>query len=348
MMAEDPSFRSNYIEGVGKFQGMRARAFWQEVIALLRGKSAELLSFDDIRARLRLREESYRGLQDIPVEMIKGSVGRYRDFTSTFLPRSNEMRERWSRVYAKVSSMEGVPPIEVFKVGDVYFVRDGNHRVSVARQISAKTIQAHVTELPTDIHLSSGTTLEDLDAAMSYLAFLDESKIKQVRPHLQSIQLSEPSRYPELLGHIYLHAQVMEQLRGGPVEMADASADWYDNVYRPAVTLIRKHDVLNLTGESDRTEADLYLWMVDHLREVRRQYGNESRTRRFSHALVDYLSQKKIAIPRDLINEDDQSVMLSRSQVIEAVRVAREKEAASTADSAEDGAEASDAGDDRE
>lgn len=325
-MAEDPTFRSNYIEGINKFQSARQQAFLQEMVSLLRGKSAELLSFEDIRTRLRLREESYKGLQDIPVDQIKGSVGRYHEFTNNFLPKKSEMKDRWSRVYAKVNSLEGVPPIEVYKVGDVYFVRDGNHRVSVARQIGAKTIQAHVTELPTSVQISPETTLKDLDEAAAYVAFLEETGLKQTRHHHQSMQLSEPSRYPELMGHIYLHAQVMEMTRGEPVSMSVAAADWYDNVYRPALTLIRKYNILERAqGQEHRTEADLYLWMVDHLREVRQQFGHDTRTRKFSDALVDYLSQKKMPIPRELLDEKDQSVVLSRTQVLRAVRE-KEKE----------------------
>lgn len=320
-MAEDRSFQTSYQEGMSKFQGLRTKAFLQEMVSLLRGQSAELLSFDDVRARLRLRAESYKGLQDIPVDKIIGSVGRHKEFTQTFLPKSDETRDRWSRVYAKVNSLEGVPPIEVYQVDDVYFVRDGNHRVSVARQIDAKTIQAHVTELPTEIDLEPGMTLEDLDAAAAYVTFLDETQLKFTRPHHQSIQLSDPSGYAELLAHIYLHGQVMEQICGEVVKTSDAATDWYDNIYRPALTLIRKHNVLERAGEEKKhTEADLYVWMVEHLRDIRRQCGHETDTRKFSHALVDYLTEKKIAIPRDLLDEDDESVILSRTQVMKALR----------------------------
>jgi hypothetical protein len=324
-MSDDPSFQQNYIEGMNRFGQARSRAFFEELLNLLRGKSAELLSFEDIRTRLRLREESYKGLQDIEIARIRGSVGRYKNFTSTFLPKNNEMRERWSRVYAKINSMEGVPPIEVYKVGDVYFVRDGNHRVSIARQMGMSTIQAHVTELPTSVQITPNMTLEDLDAATSYAAFLDETGLRGSRPHLQSIQLSEPSRYPELLGHIYLHAQVMEQQRGEPVSMQEAATNWYDNVYRPAITLIRKYEVLKHVGGNTRTEADMYLWMVDHLREIRQQFGGEAKARKFSDALVDYLSERKIPIPRELLDEDDDSVILSRTQVMRAVQLKKQE-----------------------
>ncbi|MGJ3239437.1 MAG: hypothetical protein ACFE0Q_12075 [Anaerolineae bacterium] len=316
-MAEDHTFQTNYLEGVNKFQSVRSKAFFSEMLNLLRGQSAELLSFDDVRARLRLREESYKGLQDIPLDKIVGSVGRHKDFTSTFLPKTNEMKERWSRVYAKMNSLEGVPPIEVYQVDDVYFVRDGNHRVSVAREINSKTIQAHVTELPTAVDLEPGMTLEDLDAAAAYVNFLEETHLKRLRPMHQSMQLSDPSGYAELMGHIYLHGQVMETLHNTPIKTEDAAADWYDNIYRPAVTLIRKHQVLDRTGENKKhTEADLYIWMVDHLRDIRRQQDNKNPPRKFSHALVDYLTEKKIAIPRELLDETDDTVVLSRSQAL--------------------------------
>lgn len=318
-MAEDPSFKVSYVEGVNKFQNLRTRAFLQEMLSLLRGQSTELLSFDDVRARLRLRAESYKGLQDIPLDKVVGSVGRSREFTRTFLPKTNEMRERWSRVYAQMNSMAGVPPIEVYKVGDTYFVRDGNHRVSVARQIGAKTIQAHVTELPSAFELKPGMTLSDLDEAAVYINFLDETELNRTRPHHQSLRLSNPSGYAELLAHIYLHGQVLERMRGEPVKMSEAAADWYDNIFRPAVTLIRKYDVLKLTREENKyTEADLYIWMVDHLRDIRRQFKDDTQndTRKFSHALVDYLAGKKIPIPRELLDEEDDSVILSRTQVM--------------------------------
>src|SRR5690606_38219672 len=137
------------------------------------------------------------------LDQIKGSVGRYTEFTSNFLPKSNDMRDRWSRVYAKVNSLEGVPAIEVYKIGDVYFVRDGNHRVSVARHIGAKYIQAHVTDLPTSVSVTPDMTLEDLDAKAAYVQFLEETELSRMRPHHQSIELSEPARYSELMGHIY-------------------------------------------------------------------------------------------------------------------------------------------------
>jgi hypothetical protein len=314
----DDSFQMNYTEGLSVFQNARRKAFWQEMLGLLRGQSAELLSFDDIKARLRLREESYRGLQNVPLDKIAGSVGRYREFTSNFLPKKTASQERWSRVYAQVSSMEGVPPIEVYKVGDVYFVRDGNHRVSVARQLGAKTIEAHVTELPTSVQLAPGMSPEELDEAAAYAAFLEETGFNRTRPHHRSMKLTNVTRYPEMLGHIYLHQNFLEKAQGKPVNFEEAAADWYDNVFRPAITLIRKYDVLE--HYPDRTEGDLYLWMVDHLREVREELGEEATSRSFSDALVDFLNERKIPIPKELLVEDDPTVSLTRAEVMRQVQ----------------------------
>jgi hypothetical protein len=310
-MPHDELFQSNMIEGMNRFQNARMRAFWQDMMGLLRGQPAELLSFEDIRTRLRLHEESYRGLQDVPLDRIIGSVGRYKDFSRNFLPRSGEMQERWSRVYAQANSMEGLPPIELYKVDDVYFVRDGNHRVSVARQLGNKTIEAHVTELPTVIDLEPNMTRDELHAATLYAAFLDETKLTRTRPHHQSMQLSDPNRFSDLRRHISLHAIVLEKTRTEPLTVEEAAADWYDNVYRPAVTLIRKYKV---TME-ELTEADVYVVLVEHLTQLRAEQGEEAATRTFSDAIANLMAEKKQAVPRELHEEKDKSVTLTRSQI---------------------------------
>lgn len=298
----------NFLEGVNAFQSARLRAFWDEVFSLVRGKPAELLSFEDVRARLRLREEYYKGTMDVPLEHIVGSVGRFRDFTAKFLPKSNKMQDRWSRVYAQANGMMGLPPIELYKVGDVYFVRDGNHRVSVARQMGSRTIQAHVTELPTSISLQPGMSADELAAAAAYAEFLDITGLAQTRPHHQSITLSEPSRYDDLLGHVYLHGAVMQTTEGRAVSLREAASNWYDNVYRPAVTLIRKYKVLQ--HAPGRTEGDLYLWMIDHLRDAKEEVGDEAKARSFSDALADYLASRRISVPKDLLFEKDPKIAL--------------------------------------
>jgi hypothetical protein len=322
-MPDDDFEHLNIMEGISAFQSARVRAFWDEMFSLLRGKPAELLSFDDVRARLRLRAEYYKGLRDVPLDQIVGSVGRYREFTSRFLPKKGVAQERWSRVYAQAYGQHGLPPIEVYQVGDVYFVRDGNHRVSVARQMGATFIQAHVTELPTSVCLKPGMSEEELDAAEAYAEFLAETRLSSTRPHHQPFTLTEPSRYHDLLGHVYLHQTILERLQNRSLTLDEAAADWYDNVYRPAVTLIRKYGILELAD--NRTETDLYLWLVEHLREVKELYGEKTDIRSFRDALVDFLSAKQMPIPEDLLDEKSQTVQIARVNLDEALDRYRER-----------------------
>jgi len=324
-MAEDNMFRSNYVEGVNKFEGMRTKAFWQDILNLVTRQSSELMSFDEVRSRFNLHEEHYQGIHEVPLDQIVGSVGRYKDFTATFLPKSNNMKERWSRVYAVANGMEGLPPIELYKVGEVYFVRDGNHRVSVARQLDTKTIEAHVTELPTTVPLRPGMTVQQMESSEAYANFLEKTQLSRAVPDHESIELTIPARYHELMGHIFMHQRVVEQIKGQPVTTEQATAHWYDTIYKPAVELIRKHNVLELRKDDKmtRTEGDLYLWLMDHLLDLRRQYRDSAPDRKFSDALKTYLEEENIDVPEELEDETDSSVILSRTQVMKAVNAKR-------------------------
>ena len=143
------------LQGVQRYESAITRAFWEEIFGRLRGKPVHLLNFEEERARLGLWKELYVGLQDVPLAAIVGSVGRHQDFTRSFLPKSGGVnKDRWSRVFAETVGKTGLPPVELYKVNDVYFVRDGNHRVSVARDMGSDRIEAYVTEL---------TALENID-----------------------------------------------------------------------------------------------------------------------------------------------------------------------------------------
>ena len=324
-MAVSQNYQQRLNEGRVKFQSVYNKAFWRELLSQLTGRHQDLLNFDEIRSRLHLHEEHYEGVRDVPLDQIVGSVGRYKDFTASFLPRKSGMKERWSRVYALANSLEGPPPIELYKVGEVYFVRDGNHRVSVARQLNAKTIQAHVIEMPTTIPLRPGMSHRELEAAEAYANFLDETGLSRAVTEHESIELTEPSRYHELMGHIFLHERVMEPLEGHALTTEEATADWYFTMYKPAIDLIRKHNVLGLAkGKHDaRTEGDLFLWLMNNLLDLRHQYGDDAPVKSISGALKTYLQEEHVRVPEALESERDQSVLLTRSQALKAVRARR-------------------------
>src|SRR5215472_11125932 len=200
----DPESAIATAESSRHFTQARMGAFWQEVWSFLTGRSIDLLRFEEVRNRLLLRDERNLGLQEIPLDKIVGSVGRYRDFTRTFLPRTNAIRSRWQRLDALARGSEGFPPIEVYKVGDAYFVIDGNHRVSVARQLGAKTIEAYVTELPTSVPLEADIQPDDLLIKQGYADFLRQTHLDVIRPG-SSVILTEPARYQEVIEHISVH-----------------------------------------------------------------------------------------------------------------------------------------------
>src|ERR1051326_8977142 len=139
MSLKDESYHS----ALQDFSDARAKATMQEVLARLTGRSNELLSYEEVAEKLKLSARSESGVKEIPIKSIVGSVGRYSDFTRSFLPLNDTDKERWARVKAAIDDPNGrgLPPIDVYKVGAVYFVLDGNHRVSVARQEGFEHIQ---------------------------------------------------------------------------------------------------------------------------------------------------------------------------------------------------------------
>jgi hypothetical protein len=174
----------------------------------------------------------------------------------------------------------------VYKVGDVYFVIDGNHRVSVAHQLGARTIEAYVTELPTSVPLEVDTKPDDLLIKEGYADFLRQTHLDVVRPGSE-VLLTEPARYRELIEHISVHRYYMGIEKKGPVSWDDAVGSWYDHVYMPLITMIRKHEILQQFP--GRTEADLYAWLIKHQEALRLQHGGEVVTP--EEVVTDFLEQ---------------------------------------------------------
>ncbi|HET6885387.1 MAG TPA: hypothetical protein VFH32_04125 [Rubrobacteraceae bacterium] len=131
------------------FVRARHRALAGRVVALLRGEGEDLLSFDEVRRVSRANGGLRRGRREVEVRRIVGSVGRYRQFDRNFMPRKASLRDKWERVDRAFVRGEELPPVSLYKIGDAYFVEDGNHRVSVARYQGVEMIDAEVTELLT-------------------------------------------------------------------------------------------------------------------------------------------------------------------------------------------------------
>jgi hypothetical protein len=263
----------------------RAGALVQGVICAFKNCSVDLIPFEQVKTQLHLVQRQNRGLQEIELDNIRGSVGRYRDFTSAFLPRGAHLRKRWELV-SRFGAEQGIPPIEVYKVGEAYFVVDGNHRVSTARQAGMETIPAYVSEYKTSVELSGEADLAELMTKSEYLAFLKKTRLGEFRPGSE-ILFTTPGRYEELEQLITVFRETLENSRGEPVTDEEALLDWFDLIYIPAIRSIRESGAMERFP--GRTEADLFIWMWQHQDQLLERYPESSEENNGGNTVVPFL-----------------------------------------------------------
>ncbi len=247
------------------FRDARRRAGLEQVMANLRGEPMELLNFDLVARNLVPTSMDELGIQDIPLDAIVGSVGRYQDFTRKFWPRSDDDRERWMGVKAHIRR-HGIAPIKVYKLGDAYFVIDGNHRVSVARQLGNDTIQAHVIEVTTRVPLSMDDRPDEIICKARYAQFLDKTNLDQLRPDADLL-MTMPNQYNFILEQIdAIRFRLSLDPTRQQVPYEEAVVAWYDRVYVPLVRLIELQGLARLFPEY--TETDLYVVVLKRRAEL--------------------------------------------------------------------------------
>ncbi len=261
-----------YSRAVNDFQSARNKADMQNLLSLITGRSTDLLSYEEVRQKLRVIEGSRRVLHDIPISAIVGSVGRYTDFNRDFLPRHESTKERWARVMVEATGSTGLPPIEVYQIGEVYFVLDGNHRISVAKELGATHIQAYVTEVKTKIAVTPDLNPDDLIIKAEHIDFLENTNLYTLRPG-SDLTLTAAGRYPVLLEHIAVHQYFMGIDEKREISYEEAVAHWYDNVYLPVVEIIQERGILRSLPA--RTEADMYIWLAKHRDDLINDLGWE-------------------------------------------------------------------------
>ncbi len=241
-----------------------------DVLRFLRRRPQKLLSLEELKGPLRLESLVDRGLREIPLDRIVGTLGRGREFSRAFLPRTDASRERWTRIERLATGPEGFPPIDVYQVGEVYFVADGHHRVSVARRLEAPTIEAHVRELRSAVAIAPDDDVEDVLLKSARADFLAATRLEPEGP--DDYRLTDVAGYERLLEHIAVH----RYYRGHDLEREftrdEAVASWRDLVYRPVICVIRQSGIMEYFP--GRTEADLYLFAMDHLTSLRERYGD--------------------------------------------------------------------------
>ena len=285
------SSSSHYHLALQDFQSAHLRGKLQGVLARITGRSNQLLSYEEIADKLKLQGRSDKGIQTIPIDAIIGSVGRYTDFTRTFLPRRAEDQQRWANVKAATLDPlgQGWEPIEVYKVSEVYFVMDGNHRVSIARQEGWKTIQAHVIEIQTNIPLSADLQPDELIVKSEYADFLQQTGLNKSQEPVD-LKITIPGGYQKLLDEIAARHRQLEEEHQREFSVQASAESWYREIYLPFAEAVRERGMMRWFP--DRTMTDLYVWMSEHRGELERELGWSIRPEAAAEAVIQTKSRR--------------------------------------------------------
>lgn len=252
------------------FNRARFKSFINQVFSVLSGKRNSLLSYDEVKEKLRIGGPIYRGVKTVHVDQILGSLNRYHEFDSAFLPKEDQLAARWQKVDRAFYEDIHLPPVVLYKVGEIYFVVDGHHRVSVAREQGQIFIEAEVRECATRINITPDIRPEDLEMLGSKVDFLERSALDRTRPDAD-ITLTIPDGYDRMLEHIAVHKYFMGLDFKRDISEQEAVEHWYDTVYMPIVNVVRESGILE--EFPDKTEGDLYLWTLDHQHYLSREEG---------------------------------------------------------------------------
>jgi hypothetical protein len=239
------------------FQRARRRRALSQIARRLRGEPGDvnvILPFEEVVAALGRTGERRLGLQVIPLDSIVGTVDRTRDFDRQFRPTSARVRVRWERVAAAVRRGEPLPPIDVLRIGELHFVRDGHHRVSVARALGRRDIDAYVTEVTTRVPVDENLRVTDL-------LLKDHERLFGERVPLpaaarQRIRVADPWDYSVLAEAVEAWGFRAMQERGAFMDREEVAVEWYEHEYVPVVEMLRE---AGLIGPGTETEAYLRL-----------------------------------------------------------------------------------------
>lgn len=281
------------------FSKARRKAFINEIQHFLNPENAAMISFKTVRQMLKPQNETYVGLQTIPIAKIIGSEGRWKDFDNQFFPKNTFMRERWIHVDEAAINDVILPPIKVYELGGLYFVRDGNHRVSVAKAKGIEFIDAEVVSLQTEIKLQPIRTLPGMiKQIVGYEKrnFYFETSFGDITDYW-CLDFSTPGQYDTVLSHILTHKYFINQNRNGEISMEEAITSWFETVYMPVIRAIEKYHILRYIR--NRTESDLYVWIIQFYDDLKKWFGDDLP---LDSVVSDIRQEYKWTFPKRLLN----------------------------------------------
>ena len=253
------------------FAKARNKALFNEIQHFLKPEEAAMISFRDIKELLKPQNQTYIGMQVIPIEKIVGSEGRYKDFDNQFFPKNTFIKERWEHVDEAVIKDIILPPIKVYELGGLYFVRDGNHRVSVAKSKGVEFIDAEVVSLQSEIRLPPVRSLTGMiKEIISYEKrnFYFETSFGDITDYW-CLDFSTTGQYDVIYNHILTHKYFINQNQEKEISIEDAITSWFNTVYLPVIHTIDKYKIMKYFKH--RTKSDLYVWIIKYFDELKRK-----------------------------------------------------------------------------
>jgi hypothetical protein len=218
-----------------------------------------ILPFEEVVEALGRRGERRLGLETIPLDSIVGTVDRSREFDRAFRPTSSRVRPRWERIAEATRKGKAMPPIDVYRIGELHFVKDGHHRVSVARELGHEVIDAYVTEVVTELGAERAIRLHDLALKSHQRLFYE--RVPLPAKAREQIELSDEWRYAALAEAVEAWGFRYIQAHGGePLTRAEVAEAWFAQEYVPVVEMLREADLVRRG-----TETESYM-RVSHLR----------------------------------------------------------------------------------
>jgi hypothetical protein len=241
------------------FSRARRREVLARLAKRLRREPADVhmvLPFEEVRDALGFRGERYLGLQVIPLDSVVGSVDRSREFDRRSRPTSKRVRDRWQRIAEAQRRGQAMPPISVYRIGDMHFVEDGHHRVSVAGAQRRRDIDAYVTEVLTAVDPESGLNLADLPLKSHERLFFERAPLPS--ESRSRIQLSDPWDYGQLAVCVEGWGFRAMQAIGQFLSREQVAEKWFREDYEPIVADLREAGMIG----RDETETEAYMRIV--------------------------------------------------------------------------------------
>jgi hypothetical protein len=230
------------------------------ISARLRGQPSDvglILPFEEVVEALGRVSERSLGLHTVALDSIVGSVGRTRDFDRSFRPTSNRTRPRWEQIANAQRRGKDMPPISVYRIGDMHFVRDGHHRVSVARAQGRDALDAYVTEVRTRIGADRAIRVTDLPLKDHLRMFLERVPLSD--EELEEVRLTDPWRYALLAEAVEAWGFRVSQISREFLSREDVARLWLEEEFRPVVTMLEEAGLL----DGSASHADAYLRIAD-------------------------------------------------------------------------------------